>query len=70
MGGGSSKTERRKPQIKEGQRIPNVSLKIRVITFDENECGHEWRTIETDELFKGKRVVIFSIPGGKQGARS
>eukprot|EP01031_Cornospumella_fuschlensis_P028344 gene28344-34220_t len=64
MGGGASKSEGRKTQVKEGDRIPNVVLQIRVFKVDEKNCGcYEWKTLETDELFKGKRVVIFSVPG-------
>lgn len=39
----------------EGQRVPNVTFRTR-----EN---NQWRDITTDELFKGKTVVVFSLPG-------
>ncbi len=39
----------------EGQKVPNVSFRIR-----EN---YEWKTVTTDELFKGRTVVVFSLPG-------
>ena len=42
-------------QNKEGQRVPGVTFRIR-----EN---NEWRTVTTDDLFKGKTVVVFSLPG-------
>lgn len=42
-------------QSKEGQKVPNVVFRTR-----END---EWRDISTDELFKGKTVVVFSLPG-------
>ncbi|MDO9024315.1 glutathione peroxidase [Zwartia sp.] len=42
-------------QNREGQRVPNVSLPVRV--------GNEWKQVTTDELFKGKTVVLFSLPG-------
>lgn len=42
-------------QSKEGQKVPSVVFKTR-----ENS---EWRDISSDELFKGKTVVVFSLPG-------
>ena len=40
---------------KEGQRVPNV-------TFPTRQNG-DWVNVTTDELFKGKTVVVFSLPG-------
>jgi len=42
-------------QNREGQRVPNVAFRVR-----EN---HEWKSVTTDELFAGKTVVVFSLPG-------
>ena len=42
-------------QSHEGERVPNVTFRTRV--------GGEWRNITTDEIFKGKNVVVFSLPG-------
>ena len=42
-------------QTREGQRIPNVTFRIR-----EN---NDWKSVTTDEIFKGKTVVVFSLPG-------
>ncbi|ALU45750.1 glutathione peroxidase [Pseudoalteromonas rubra] len=39
----------------EGQTIPQVTFPVR-----END---EWKNISTDDLFKGKTVVLFSLPG-------
>ncbi|MCF2907036.1 glutathione peroxidase [Pseudoalteromonas sp. DL2-H2.2] len=39
----------------EGQTIPQVTFPVR-----END---EWKNISTDDLFKGKTVVVFSLPG-------
>lgn len=39
----------------EGQRVPNVTFRVR-----EN---NEWKNVTTDELFNGKTVVVFSLPG-------
>ncbi len=40
---------------REGQRVPNVTFRVR-----EN---NEWKDVTTDDLFKGKTVVLFSLPG-------
>lgn len=42
-------------QSKEGQRVPQVTFRVR-----EN---NEWKNVSTDDLFKGKTVVVFSLPG-------
>ncbi|OHX18291.1 glutathione peroxidase [Chromobacterium amazonense] len=42
-------------QNREGQRVPNVTFRIR-----EN---NEWKNITTSELFDGKTVAVFSLPG-------
>jgi peroxiredoxin len=44
-----------KPMIKQGDSIPSVSLKV---------MGADGPTdISTDEVFKGKKVVLFAVPG-------
>lgn len=40
---------------REGKRVPNVTFK----TID----GTTWKDVTTDDLFKGKKVVVFSLPG-------
>lgn len=40
---------------KEGQRVPNVTFRTRQ--------NNEWVNVTTDEIFKGKTVVVFSLPG-------
>lgn len=40
---------------KEGSRVPNVTFRVR-----EN---NQWKTVTTSELFDGKTVVVFSLPG-------
>jgi glutathione-dependent peroxiredoxin len=40
---------------REGQRVPNVTFRTR--------RDNEWVNITSDELFKGKTVVVFSLPG-------
>jgi len=39
----------------EGQRVPNVTFKTR--------REHEWVELNSDDVFKGKSVVLFSLPG-------
>lgn len=39
----------------EGQTIPNVVFRTR--------RDHEWADISSDEIFKGKTVVVFALPG-------
>ncbi|GAA5234403.1 glutathione peroxidase [Verticiella sediminum] len=39
----------------EGQRVPDVKFQVR--------DGNAWKTVSTDDLFKGKTVVVFSLPG-------
>lgn len=40
---------------KTGQSLPQVTFKIRQ--------GHEWQEKTTDDFFKGKKVVLFALPG-------
>ncbi|ABG41844.1 Glutaredoxin-family domain protein [Paraglaciecola sp. T6c] len=40
---------------KTGQRVPNVTFPVRV--------NDEWEKRTTDEIFSGKTVVVFSLPG-------
>jgi glutaredoxin-like protein len=42
-------------QIKEGTKVPQVSFRIR--------RDNDWATVTTDEIFKGRTVVVFSLPG-------
>ena len=39
----------------EGQNVPNVTFPTR--------HGDEWVNVSTDQLFKGKTVVVFALPG-------
>ena len=42
-------------QNKEGQAVPQVTFPVRQ--------NHEWISVTTDDLFKGKKVAVFSLPG-------
>jgi glutathione-dependent peroxiredoxin len=39
----------------EGKPVPQVTFKTRV--------NEQWKNLSSDELFKGKTVVVFSLPG-------
>ena len=39
----------------EGKRVPQVTFRTRV--------DSDWRNVTTDDIFKGKTVVVFSLPG-------
>ncbi len=40
---------------REGQRVPQAKFRTRV--------DHDWVDLSTDDVFKGKTVVVFSLPG-------
>jgi len=42
-------------ETKEGQRVPSVTFKTR--------SNNEWVPVSSDDIFKGKTVVVFSLPG-------
>jgi len=42
-------------QNKEGQRVPEVVFKTRQ--------NNDWKDVTSDEIFNGKTVVVFSLPG-------
>ena len=43
------------PSNREGQRVPQVTFRTRV--------DNDWRNVTTDDIFRGKTVVVFSLPG-------
>ena len=50
--------------MKAGQTLPNITFRTRV--RDEAVGGpnpFRWQDMTTDDYFKGKRVVLFSLPG-------
>ncbi len=49
---------------REGREVPDVVFKTRV--RDESIGGENpfrWQDVSSEDLFKGKRVVVFSLPG-------
>lgn len=52
------------PENKEGSHVPQVVFKTRV--RDESVGGdnpYRWQDLSTDDVFKGKKVVVFALPG-------
>lgn len=50
--------------ITENNKVPEVTFKTRV--RDESIGGENpfrWQDVTTDEIFKGRKVVVFSLPG-------
>jgi peroxiredoxin len=50
--------------LAEGARVPSVTFKTRV--RDESVGGdnpYRWQDVTSDEIFKGKTVVVFGLPG-------
>lgn len=39
----------------EGQRVPQVTFRTRV--------GNEWQDVTSDDIFSGKNVILFALPG-------
>jgi glutaredoxin-like protein len=39
----------------EGKKVPQVVFRTR--------AGNDWKSVTTDEIFKGRTVVVFSLPG-------
>jgi len=56
------KTEWMTP-IAEGSTVPNVTFKTRTRIESDEENPFDWKDLTSEDLFKGKRVVIFSLPG-------
>ncbi|MGZ5032152.1 MAG: glutathione peroxidase [Usitatibacter sp.] len=42
-------------QNSEGRRVPQVSFRIR--------DGGQWKDVTTDQIFKGRTVIVFALPG-------
>lgn len=61
---GASSRVALKMVAKEGDKVPNVVFKARV--RDETIPGSNpftWKDVTSNDLFKGKRVVVFALPG-------
>ena len=51
-----------KPKV-EGDRVPSVTFKTRVRTEEQTENPFDWKDVTSEDLFKGKRVIVFALPG-------
>jgi peroxiredoxin len=50
--------------MKEGNNVPQVTFKTRVRDESvEGENPFRWQDVATDDIFKGKKIVLFSLPG-------
>lgn len=60
------KEEWRTP-LNEGETVPSVFFQTRVRNSKENEenstTSWEWKSVPSQSLFQGKRVVLFAVPG-------
>ena len=49
--------------ISEGSNVPSVTFKTRTRTEEKVENPFDWKDLTSEDLFKGKRVVVFALPG-------
>lgn len=49
--------------IKEGDAVPSVTFKTRVRIESDDQNPFDWKDVTSEDYFKGKRTVIFSLPG-------
>ena len=42
-------------ELKEGQPVPNVTFRTR--------AGNDWQDVTSEQVFAGKTVIVFSLPG-------
>lgn len=50
---------------KEGDKVPNVTFqtRTRIAVDDPDDNPFDWKAVTTLDLFQGKRVVVFALPG-------
>jgi len=49
------------PTKKAGDKVPNVMFRTR--TRINKDGDFDWKVLTSEDLFKGKRVVLFALPG-------
>ena len=49
--------------VSEGTVVPSVDFVTRTRIDADVENPFDWKTLTTEDLFKGKRVVLFALPG-------
>lgn len=48
----------------EGKRVPSVTFKTRVPDEAASAAGqYKWQDVSSDDLFAGKKIVLFALPG-------
>lgn len=48
----------------EGKRVPSVTFKTRVPDTEASAVGQfKWQDVKSDDLFAGKKVIVFALPG-------
>jgi peroxiredoxin len=51
------------PTATDGSTVPSVVFKTRVRIESDDPNPFDWKEVTSDELFKGKRCVLFALPG-------
>lgn len=49
--------------IKEGDSVSNVTFKTRVRIESADQNPFDWKDVTSEDYFKGKRAVVFALPG-------
>jgi peroxiredoxin len=49
--------------IEEGASVPSVTFKTRTRIESDDENPFDWKDVTSEDLFKGKKTVLFSLPG-------
>jgi hypothetical protein len=52
--------------IAAGATVPSVTFKTRVRIESDDENPFDWKDVTSEDYFKGKRVVLFSLPGEQE----
>ena len=47
----------------QGKKVPRVKIKTRVRDNKIKKNPYKWKTLDTDRIFKNKKIVVFSLPG-------
>jgi len=49
--------------IQVGDKIPSVTFKTRTRVESNDQNPFDWKDLTSEDYFKGKRIVLFSLPG-------
>merc|ERR1711865_1249328 len=49
--------------VTEGGNVPSVTFKTRVRIDSDDPNPFDWKDVTSEDFFKGKRTVLFSLPG-------